>query len=118
MTFIVAIDVCMFGAPWRKPTTLAANFDKIMRLFRKCDGFHVHISLQGNAPCGRSWTAVASPYWQDFARTWVWETRELLVEDNEEKRQPLPFVGLPSVEPEMSVDKLLSDTVFEPPRGV
>ena len=70
-SFMVTIDVCMFGAPWRKPTSLAANFHQIMRLFRRCDGRHTHISLQGNAPCGRSWTAVASPYWPAFASEWV-----------------------------------------------
>ena len=41
-TFLVTIDVCMFGAPWRKPTSLAANFPGIMRLFRRCDGQHRH----------------------------------------------------------------------------
>ena len=69
--FLVVIDVCMFGAPWRKPTTLASNFEGITRLHRKCDGRHNHISLQGNAPCGKRWAAVASPYWPEFARVWV-----------------------------------------------
>ena len=60
--FMVTTDVCMFGAPWRKPTSIASNFIGIMRLRRFCNGLHEHISLQGNAPCGRSWTAIASPY--------------------------------------------------------
>ena len=30
-----------------------------------------HIPLQGNAPRGRNWTAVASPYWPAFASTWA-----------------------------------------------
>ena len=69
--FLVVIDVCMFGAAWRKPTTLAANVGEIAGLFRRCDGRHGHISLQGNASCGKSWTAIASPYWPEFARAWV-----------------------------------------------
>ena len=70
-TWLVCIDVCMFGAPWRKPTTLAANFSELLSIHRRCNGCHEHISLQGNAPCGRSWTAVASPYWPEFAKAWV-----------------------------------------------
>ena len=31
-TFLVVIGVCMFGAPWRKPTTLAATFADIQQL--------------------------------------------------------------------------------------
>ena len=65
--WIATIDVCMFGAPWRKPTSLAAIFSAIMRLCRRCVGRHSHISLQGKAECGRSWTAIASPYWPAFA---------------------------------------------------
>ena len=30
--YLASIDVCMFGAPWRKPTSLAANSHQIMRL--------------------------------------------------------------------------------------
>ena len=29
-TFVATVDVCMFGAPWRKPTSLAANFCGIL----------------------------------------------------------------------------------------
>ena len=69
VTFVlVVIDVCMFGAPWRKPITLAANFPELMGLHRQCDGCHSHISLQGNAPCGKPWTAIASLYWPQFTR--------------------------------------------------
>ena len=30
------VDVCSYGAPWKKPTGLAANFKKILELVRYC----------------------------------------------------------------------------------
>ena len=38
---------------------------------RKCSCTAPHLPLQGNAPDGRSWTAVASPYWPAFAEAWA-----------------------------------------------
>ena len=67
----VTVDVCAFGAPWKKPTTLAVSFPEAAALARKCPGCPNHIQLQGMAPCGRNWTAVASPYWPAFASTWA-----------------------------------------------
>ena len=58
----VIIDVCAFGAPWRKPIVIVAHFADVSVLKRKCSCTSPHLSLQGNAPDGRSWIAVASPY--------------------------------------------------------
>ena len=45
-TFVATVDVCMFGAPWRKPTSLAASFSGILSLVRCCNGQHTHHFLQ------------------------------------------------------------------------
>ena len=49
-----------------------ANSTLILAIARQCPGFpHRHISLVGYAPCGRNWTAIAGPYWPQFARVWA-----------------------------------------------
>ena len=59
-----------------KPTALVANSPEITRLNAECPGCTSHIPLRGKCPDGRSWTAVASPYWPLFARrmaqNWAW----------------------------------------------
>ena len=115
-TFVAVVDVCMFGAPWKKPTSLAANFDSIMNLVRRCDGRHSHISLQGMAPCGKSWTAIASPYWPEFAREWVRQCAHLFLDSNDERLPPLHFAGFPYVDPDVTVESLLRDMGFEVPK--
>jgi len=60
-------DVCMDGAPWRKPTALDSNHSAVQQLTCRCCGGHDHVTLEGKAPDGRNWTAVASPYWPQFA---------------------------------------------------
>ena len=65
------IDVCSFGAPWKKPTGLAANFEKILDLVRYCTCKKPHQILRGTGPDGRAWTAIASPYWPAFAEEWA-----------------------------------------------
>ena len=65
------IDVCSFGAPWKKPTGLAANFEKILELVRYCTCTKPHQILRGTGPDGRAWTAIASPYWPAFADEWA-----------------------------------------------
>ena len=107
----------MYGAPLRKPTTLAANFAQMSRLTRKCDGRHSHLCLPGNAPCGRSWTAIASPYWPAFALSWVRCCWELYRDAVNESRPPLHFAGMPSVDPNKPVEEIFLDVGFEPPRG-
>ena len=32
-TYLAVVDVCMFGAPWRKPTSLESIFAGVLRLF-------------------------------------------------------------------------------------
>ena len=56
------IDVCCFGAPWKKPTGLAANFERILELVRYCTCVKPHQILRGQGPGGKAWTAIASPY--------------------------------------------------------
>ena len=65
------IDVCSFGAPWKKPTGLAANFENILELVRYCTCTRPHQILRGTGPDGRAWTAIASPYWPAFADEWA-----------------------------------------------
>ena len=61
-------DVCMDGAPWCKPTTIIANFEGIQALECRCKGGHDHLPLVGRAPDGRSWMAIACPYWPGFTQ--------------------------------------------------
>ena len=68
---IVITGVCMFGAPWREPTAIAANLIRIWKLLRGFNGMHNHISREGNASCGKSRAAVASPYRLAFVIAWV-----------------------------------------------
>ena len=113
-TFLVTVDVCMFGAPWMKPTSLASNFPGLLKLARKCDRSHTHISLQGNAPCGKSWTAIASPYWPAFAREWVIHCASLFLAEFTARMPPLHFAGFPYVSGDVSVESLLIDMGFKP----
>ena len=68
--------VCKDGAPWKKPTAIIANSVHILALDAVCPGCPSHITLQGKAPGGESWTSIASPYWPMFAKkmaqTWAW----------------------------------------------
>ena len=60
-------DVCLDGAPWKKPTALLCTHEAIEAINGQCQGGHKHIALRGKAPCGRNWTQVACPYWPGFA---------------------------------------------------
>ena len=68
--------ICADGAPWRKPTAIIGNSESVMQMAAPCPGCASHTILQGKAPDGRAWTAVASPYWPGFAqkmaRSWSW----------------------------------------------
>ena len=77
---------------------------------------HKHISLQGNAPWGRSWTAVASPYWPEFAREWVRACAPLYCEVFD-KLPPLHFAGFASVSPELTIEQVLDEMDYQPPTG-
>ena len=64
--------VCAWGAPWRKETVVIANRHNVEGVHKGCPSTpHTHIKLEGQAPDGRSWTAVAGPYWPAFARDWA-----------------------------------------------
>ena len=65
------VDVCFFGAPWKKPTGLAANFEAIEEVSRFCVCTKPHQILRGQGPGGKAWTAIASPYWPAFAAEWA-----------------------------------------------
>ena len=68
------VDACWYGAPWKKPTGLAANFKGIEDVSRTCVCRllgRVHQILRGQGPGGKAWTAIASPYWPEFATEWV-----------------------------------------------
>ena len=84
----------------------------LMSLCRKCDGRHTHISLQGNASCGKSWTAIASPYWPAFAKEWVVQCAALFLAKFEARRPPLHFAGFPNVKGDVTVESLLTEIGF------
>ena len=65
------VDVCWYGAPWKKTTGLAANFKQIEDVSRTCCCTKPHITLRGQGPVGKVWTAIASPYWPAFAAAWA-----------------------------------------------
>ena len=46
------VDVCSFGAPWKNPTGLAANFEQILELVRYCCCQKPHQILRGQGPGG------------------------------------------------------------------
>ena len=45
--FVFTTDICIFGAPWRKPSSIAANVSEIMSLAQCCWWNRDHISIQG-----------------------------------------------------------------------
>ena len=60
---------CMFGKPWKKPTTFGGFFVNLVPAARLCKGRAIcdrsrcaHQSLQGSGPDGRMWTKIAEPY--------------------------------------------------------
>lgn len=114
--FVVTTYVCMFGAPWKKPTSIASNFIQILILRRSCSGLHDHISLPGNPPCGRSWTVVAAPYWPGFARQWVRACRCLVVLSGA-RQPPLHLAGFDVLSPELTIEQVLNDMMYKQPQG-
>ena len=63
--------VCAFGAPWAKPTSVYSNRSYVMDINIGCPGCPFHQKLEGTAPDGRNWTAIAGPYWPAFAQAWA-----------------------------------------------
>ena len=74
---MVVTHVCSFGAPWKKPTMLAANFPEIRGVVRRCSCTKPHLTLQCNSPLGNHglpWPALTGPSslsagWRAPART-------------------------------------------------
>jgi len=70
--FVVGLDYCQFGEPWKKPTQLISNFD-ISSLSLRCNTFQQrcsrtqrpHVPLTGVDDAGIFMTLRAQPYpWQ------------------------------------------------------
>ena len=110
--FVVVTDVRMFGPPWRKPTSIFANFKRILWRQRTCSGGHDHIRLHGNAPCGKSWTAVASPYWPDVEHKWVDACKFLYFSAEDGRHPPLHFDRFAAVPLEVPGGTLLEEMHF------
>ena len=63
-------DVCLDGAPWRKPTSLHSNDQAITTISGVCICVVRHIQLVGVCwQTGGNWTKIAGPYWLGFVRT-------------------------------------------------
>lgn len=73
-TLRLTTEMCMWGAPWRKPTSLlAAGLDLHRVAARRCASTHecarsgkAHRALRGRAPNGKWWTAIAQAYRRNF----------------------------------------------------
>ena len=65
-------DVCLDGAPWKKPTSFYANDKAITTISGTCNCTSdiVHIALSGKCErIGENWTKIAGPYWHGTVRT-------------------------------------------------
>ena len=57
-------DVCLDGAPWRKPTSFYSNDKSITTISGICNCNVKHIALVGkNEETGGTWTKHAGPHW-------------------------------------------------------
>ena len=91
---LMHVCVCL-GAPWRKGTVVIANRHNVEGVHRSCPSTpHTHIKLEGKAPDGRSWTAVAGPYWPAFAREWATCWDEAKTSQRRWVKQPISGVSL------------------------
>jgi hypothetical protein len=74
---LAKVDFCMYGTPWRKPTTLAVfNLPGVVQHLHVCHSRGIcqrtgkrHIILEGKDEHGCFWTKRATPYPLQFART-------------------------------------------------
>jgi len=72
--YTVRVDVCQFGAPWRKAIRLLTNDARLQQVAATCrmrDNLCCrtalsHHRLEGKSPSGRWWTAIAEPYPRKF----------------------------------------------------
>ena len=108
-------DVCMDGAPWKKPTRLAANSACIEGLHLRCCGGHDHQPLEGCAPCGRNWTAIASPYWPTFAQKMACAWQHLLTDDHLEVTSASSYrSALLTERADLTVTAAMANAQFQP----
>ena len=111
------VDVCMFGAPWKKPTGLAANFEKILELVRYCACTKPHQILRGQGPGGKAWTAIASPYWPAFATEWANTCSFCKPCPDELVASASHLMGFGIAPDDISIEELLSEANFIPSAG-
>ena len=73
----IPVDYCAYGTDWQKPTVFAVwGSDIFSDLERRCHRRNglcqftgkPHRRLEGTAPGGRNWTAVAEPYPKQLAK--------------------------------------------------
>ena len=63
-------DVCLDGAPWRKPSSFYLNEKAITSISGVCNCSVKHIALVGKCErIGENWTKIAGPYWPVIVRT-------------------------------------------------
>lgn len=60
--YVIDLDYCRYGTPWRKPTRIITNVSALIPLGVRCLGDHRHQELRGRAPDGRLWSRIACPY--------------------------------------------------------
>jgi hypothetical protein len=68
---LVRIDMCRFGAPFRKSTGFLGHLPNLASLGLRCQGGHTHERLAGRVQVQGVWhwrTALASPYVPTFCR--------------------------------------------------
>ena len=62
---------CQWGAPWMKPTKLAANYKQIRQLARRCQGGQTHVILKGKTAEGVFRTSLAASYPEALCDAWA-----------------------------------------------
>ena len=113
--FLAIRDVCMDGAPWKKPTRLAGNHACVEGLHLRCCGGHAHQPLEGCAPCGSNWTALASPYWPAFAARMAEAWKHLLQPHHQHLPTTASYRSAPLTErADMSIDAALERAQLQP----
>ena len=111
------VDVCSFGAPWKKPTGLAANFQQILELVRYCSCKKPHTILRGQGPGGKAWTAIASPYWPAFATEWALVCAFCKPCADELVAVASHLLGFGTAEDDVPIDEILKRANFIPSAG-
>ena len=109
--FWAVSHLCMYGAPWKKPTILVSNYDYVLAICCICDGTHDHQSLADKAPCGTPWTKLASPYWPRWVRAYAIAFRPLRGKPYQQRSDRRSGWLAPSTQ---SVGEILRHSGFQP----